>query len=70
MNWSLNSLEVDESPLYVCVDQLYANPVAYVDTFKPMHQFPFDRRTKKTDPRAFGARTRDDAIEPVPDSWL
>ena len=70
MNRSLNSLEVDESPLHVRVDQLYANPVAYVDTFEAMDQFPFDRRMKKTDPRAFGARTRDDAVEPVPDSWF
>ena len=38
--------------------------------FETMHQFPFDRRMKKTDPRAFGGRTRDDGIEPVPDSWL
>jgi hypothetical protein len=35
-----------------------------------MDQFPFDRRMKKTDPRAFGTRTGDDGIEPVPDSWL
>ncbi len=70
MNRSLNPLEVDESPLHVCVDQLYTNPVAYVEPFGAMRQFPFDGRMQKTDPRALGARTRHDGIEPAPDSWF
>ena len=65
---SPNSLEVDEPLVHICVNQLHANPLAYVDTFETMHQFPFDRRIKQADPRAFGGCASDDGIEPFPDS--
>ena len=52
--WSFDSLEVDEPPLHVRVNELHPNPVAYVDPLETVNQLPLDRRVKKVDPRAFG----------------
>ena len=68
INRSVNSREVDESLLHVRVRQLHANPMPHVDALKTMHQSAFHGRIKKADPGAFGRCTRDNGIEPFPDS--
>jgi len=42
MNYSANSLEVDESSPSFCVNQLDANPVTHVYSFEITHHFPFN----------------------------
>ncbi len=70
LNRSVSSLEVDESPLHIGVHQLHTNPIPHVDTLGTLYQFPFNGRIKKAYPSALRRCTRDDGIEPFPNSRL
>jgi hypothetical protein len=44
--FSFYSRKVDESSFYISPDELKANVVSGIKTFKPSYQLPFHRRVK------------------------
>ena len=64
---SVNLFKINKPPVHIRVNELYANPVANVNTLKAMHQSSFNGKIKEANPGAFGGGTGDDGIEAVPD---
>ena len=60
-------LKVDISGLHICADQLHAEPVADLQTFKTALQSSFNGRMQNTDPRAFVRCAGDNGIELLTD---
>jgi hypothetical protein len=61
-------LKVDVSALNIGSDQLHAEPVADVQTFKPFHQLTLNGQLEQTDPRTLLGCAGYDGIEPLSDS--
>jgi len=62
-SYLLRFLKIDISALYICKNQLHAEPVTDVHTFKAAYKPSFNGRMQKTYPRAFIRCTGDDGIE-------
>jgi hypothetical protein len=63
----LGFFEIDKPFLHIRVNELYLEPVAHIDAFKPVKQPAFERRLKDPDPGPFVGRTCADGIKPVSD---
>jgi hypothetical protein len=66
--WRASSLEIDESSIHIGGDQLHSNPVANINTLKPVNQFTFDRWREKPNPCSFGRSTGDNAVKLLSES--
>ena len=61
-------LEINKTPLNVCVNQLHTHPVADIQAPEPLQQFAFNRHLEKPHPGAFRRSARDDRLKLLPDS--
>ena len=58
----LCSGKVDESAFYVSPDELNANPISNIKTFKSSYQLSFHRRVEEASPGSVFRGTRKDGI--------